>query len=78
MGQQKQRVIISVNPERFDEVRAQLESSGFRIDRQLRDLGVITGELVGVDAGQIRSIPGVHDVETQTDYETPPPDSPIQ
>lgn len=78
MDQQKQRVVISVSPERFDEVREQLESSGLRIDRQLPDLGVITGELIGVDVGQIRSIPGVQDVETQADYELPAPDSPVQ
>ncbi|MBC8114713.1 MAG: ketohydroxyglutarate aldolase [Candidatus Saccharimonas sp.] len=72
------KISIVVDPDHFDRIVQNLESSGLRVEQTLPSIGAVTGDLGDADISVLRSIEGVKAVEYEAEFQLPPPDSPLQ
>ncbi|MDQ4104006.1 MAG: ketohydroxyglutarate aldolase [Actinomycetota bacterium] len=57
---------------------ANLRAAGMQVHQVLGSAGIITGAVTDAQRPAITQVPGVASVETQQEFQLPPPDSDIQ
>ena len=75
------RIIVTVAPdalEQIDQVAHDLRGAGVTVDQVLSSTGIITGSVDAGRVGAVGQIRGVASVESDSDFQLPPPDSDIQ
>ena len=70
--------VADASTERFSEVVRRLKGAGLNVDRELKEIGVVTGSVDPEKAGTLGEIEGVSHVERSRDFQIAPPDSDIQ
>jgi hypothetical protein len=60
------------------EVKKKLTESGFEVEQELDEIGIITGTTKDDDVERLRSVPGVVDVSPDQEVDIGPPDAPVQ
>ncbi len=75
----RQQYVITVHPEADPEnVATQLRSHGLNVEQVMHEIRIISASSDSVDVNSVRQLKGVSGVEESTDYQIPPPDSPVQ
>ena len=64
--------------ENIADVATALAGKGMVVDQVLPSIGVILGSAPDVDPADLTSVEGVVSVEGPTDFQLPPPESPVQ
>jgi hypothetical protein len=64
--------------DRFSEVVRRLREAGLDVERELEEIGVVTGSIDPEKAESLREIEGVSHVERSREFRIAPPDSDIQ
>ena len=72
------RVVLSVDPERFDDVVTAAAGMGLVVEEQMREAGVVAGSVQRKRMSALREVAGVEAVERERTIQLPPPDSPVQ
>jgi hypothetical protein len=72
------RVVLSVDPERFDDVVTAAASAGLVVEEEMREAGVVAGSVESKQMAALREVAGVEAVERERTIQLPPPDSPVQ
>jgi hypothetical protein len=72
------RVVLSVDPERFDEVVRAAADVGLLVEEEMREAGVVAGSVERKQMSALRDVAGVEAVERERTFQLPPPDSPVQ
>ena len=72
------RVVLSVDPERFDDVVRAAASVGLDVDEEMREAGVVAGTVKRKNMSALREVAGVEAMERERTIQLPPPDSPVQ
>ncbi|HYN46878.1 MAG TPA: hypothetical protein VES64_09315 [Allosphingosinicella sp.] len=73
----QQRWVVTLSGDRpLADLRADLAGAGFKVDRELGAIGVVTGSCDDEAAGKVRSVRGVTDVSKDMPIDIGPPDSP--
>jgi hypothetical protein len=72
------RVVLSVDPERFDDVVSAAARAGLVVEEKMRDAGVVAGSVEPKRMAALREVTGVEAVERERTIQLPPPDSPVQ
>lgn len=78
---QLHKVIVSVDADEpwvLSDIAAQLTEVGLEVDDVLEAISIITGTIDEEAVSSLETVPGVLDVETQRDYQLPPPPSDVQ
>ncbi len=73
--------LISVDDEhldRFSEVVKSVEDAGVNVERQMEDIGVLTGSIDPEMVELLRNVEGVSHVERSREFQIAPPDSEVQ
>lgn len=76
--QSQKNIVITVDDDYLSDIQKvakQLRSRGMVVDDVLESIGIISGSGAAAD---LRSVPGVANVEEQTHFQLPPPDAPIK
>jgi hypothetical protein len=63
---------------RIDEVAAALRGSGLRVGQVHRAIGIISESIPDSRRQSLETVAGVAAVETDTTFQLPPPDAPVQ
>lgn len=64
--------VAAADPGEFAEMVERLERAGMRVEQQLADIGVITGQIEGVRVDGLTQITGVQHVERSRTVGIPP------
>jgi hypothetical protein len=72
------RVVLSVDPERFDDVVRAAASVGLDVDEEMREAGVVAGKVKRKNMSALREVAGVEAMERERTIQLPPPDSAVQ
>jgi hypothetical protein len=72
------RVVLSVDPDRFDDVVTAAASLGLVVEEEMREAGVVAGSVDRKHMSALRAVAGVEAVERERTIQLPPPDSPVQ
>jgi hypothetical protein len=72
------RVVLSVEPERFDDVVTAAASVGLVVEEEMPEAGVVAGSIDPKRLRALRDVDGVEAVERERTIQLPPPDSPVQ
>ncbi|NJK73778.1 MAG: ketohydroxyglutarate aldolase [Microcoleus sp. SU_5_6] len=70
--EKRERIIVTVNDENLsmiESVVAALESAGMKVEQVLTITGIITGEVAQSKLEGLKSVPGVVDVEIDTEMQ---------
>lgn len=78
MTKGKRWIVTTTGKGSLKDVKKNLTKSGFKVDKVLDEIGVITGTSKDDDVERFRSVDGVADVSPDEDVDIGPPDSPIQ
>lgn len=78
MTKGKRWIVTTTGKGSLEDVKKNLTKSGFRVDKVLDEIGVITGTSNDDDVERFRSVDGVADVSPDEDVDIGPPDAPIQ
>ena len=71
-------VVLSVDPERLDDVLAASSGAGLEDAQPLAAVGVITGRIHPDRVARLEALDGVQAVEVERRFQLPPPDAPVQ
>jgi hypothetical protein len=77
----KVRLTLCVSDSHIDKIAtiaAAAKQAGMKIEQQLKDLGILTGEIEQNNIDRLRQVDGVSYVEEERTVRIPPPDNPIQ
>ena len=72
------RVVLSVDPDHFDEVVAAASRAGLAVEQEMREAGVVAGSVEAKRVSALREVDGVEAVERERTIQLPPPDAPVQ
>ena len=76
MAEKKKKLIVTLSSDRpAEDVEKALEKAGFKVDEKLKEIGVLVGRADEKAMTRLRAIPGVADVEGETDIDIGPPAS---
>lgn len=78
---QPTRVVVSVDaddPHLLNDIAERLSEAGLDVDNVLAEIATIVGTCDAGTVGDLRSVPGVLDVESQRVHQLPPPGSETQ
>lgn len=78
MTKGKRWIVTTTGKGSLEDVKKNLTKSGFRVDKVLDEIGVITGTSNDDDVERFRSVDGVADISPDEDVDIGPPDAPIQ
>ena len=76
-----EKVNISVSDDyldRFAEVVQRVQRAGLKVERQLQDIGVVTGSIDSAKVADLDRVQGVAAVERARGVHLPPPESDVQ
>lgn len=71
-------IIVAVDIDRFDETVGALRVAGVVVDREMRDVGTVSGRVAGDRVPDVRGLDGVIAVEPSRSVQLPPPDHDVQ
>ena len=66
------RVVLSVDPERFDDVVRAAASVGLDVDEEMREAGVVAGKVKRKNMSALRGVAGVEAMERERTIQLPP------
>ena len=78
MAKGKKWIVTTSGKGSLSDVRKKLTESGFKVDKVLDEIGVITGTSNDDDVERLRKVAGVADVSPDEQVDIGPPDAPIQ
>ena len=78
MTKGKRWIVTTTGKGSLKDVKKNLTKSGFKVDKVLDEIGVITGTSKDDNVERFRAVDGVADVSPDEDVDIGPPDSPIQ
>ena len=64
--------------DRFAEVVKRAKKAGLKVDQELDSIYILTGSIDSEKVDKLRAVRGVAAVESDSDIQLPPPNSPIQ
>jgi hypothetical protein len=67
-----ERIVVTVDDQNLSEIESvvtALEAAGMKIDRVLPITGIITGEIARSKLEELKSVPGVADVEVDSELQ---------
>ncbi|WP_019499645.1 hypothetical protein [Pseudanabaena sp. PCC 6802] len=77
----KVKVSISIDDahiDRISEIAKSLQAMGVDVEQTLPSIGIISGSVSSEQVHRLNQIEGIQHVETERDYQLPPPDADIQ
>jgi hypothetical protein len=77
-GSEAVRVVLSVDPERFDDVVRAAARVGLVVEEKMREAGVVAGQVDRKNMSALQKVAGVEAMERERTVQLPPPDSPVQ
>jgi hypothetical protein len=77
MAERKNWVVTTSGDHPLSSVKKKLTETGFAIEQELDEIGVITGSAGDDVAERLRSVPGVADVSPESPIDIGPPDAPV-
>ena len=80
-AENKVNLMVSIETshlDRFPDVVHQLQAAGMKVERQLDQLGIVTGSINASQTESIAHIDGVAQVEPEQGYQLSPPGSNLQ
>ena len=78
MAKGKRWIVTTSGKGSLKEVKKKLTESGFDVEQELDEIGIITGTTKDDDVERLRSVPGVVDVSPDQEIDIGPPDAPVQ
>jgi hypothetical protein len=78
MAKGKKWIVTTTGKGSLNDVKKKLTESGFKVDKVLDEIGVITGTSSDDDVERLRKVAGVADVSPDEQVDIGPPDAPIQ
>jgi hypothetical protein len=78
MANGKRWIVTTSGKGSLKEVKKKLTESGFEVEQELDEIGIITGTTKDDDVERLRSVPGVVDVSPDQEVDIGPPDAPVQ
>jgi len=78
MAKGKKWIVTTSGKGSLSDVKKKLTESGFKVDKVLDEIGVITGTSSDDDVERLRKVAGVADVSPDEQVDIGPPDAPIQ
>jgi predicted CopG family antitoxin len=78
MAKGKKWIVTTSGKGSLSDVKKKLTESGFKVDKVLDEIGVITGTSSDDDVERLRKVEGVADVSPDEQVDIGPPDAPIQ
>lgn len=78
MAKGKRWIVTTSGKGSLKEVKKKLTESGFEVEQELDEIGIITGTTKDDDVERLRSVPGVVDVSPDQEVDIGPPDAPVQ
>lgn len=78
MAKGKRWIVTTSGKGSLRDVKKKLTESGFEVEQELDEIGVITGTSKDENVERLRSVPGVVDVSPDQEVDIGPPDAPVQ
>ncbi len=78
MAEERVKVVVTVDLERFDAVVQQAAAAGLEVEDRMTAVGVVTGRVSRDRTAALAGVDGVEAVEEERTFQLPPPDSPVQ
>jgi hypothetical protein len=77
-GTERVRVVLSVDPDRFDGVISAARAAGLTVTQEMPAVGVVSGEIDQDSLATLTGVDGIEAVEKERTFQLPPPESPLQ
>ncbi|NXY98830.1 hypothetical protein HYE82_31515 [Streptomyces sp. BR123] len=74
----KVRVIVALDPDRFDAAVAAARNAGLTVESEMREIGTVVGTVPENALAALAAADGVEEVEQERTYRLPDPGSPMQ